>query len=128
MKILKLYRVCRKMATNGKVLPKVGRKSATASPKHKSFIVALMLNLGWSAPLLAIPMLQAVKLSNDMKEKFKNYVFTTKLGHFIAVFTISILLDSISLLYSYNFFVGMFWGSLFTSIILSIASKNKRWA
>jgi len=39
---------------NGQVLPKVGRKSATASPKHKSLIVALMLNLGWSAPLLAI--------------------------------------------------------------------------
>lgn len=39
---------------NVEVLPKVGRKSATASPKHKSLIVALMLNLGWSAPLLAI--------------------------------------------------------------------------
>ena len=32
-----------------------GAKSATASPNHKSLIVALMLNLGWSAPLLAIP-------------------------------------------------------------------------
>ena len=38
----------------GQVLPKVGRKSATASPNHKSLIVALLLNLGWSAPLLAI--------------------------------------------------------------------------
>jgi hypothetical protein len=39
---------------NVKVLPMVGSKSATASPKHKSLIVALLLNLGWSAPLLAI--------------------------------------------------------------------------
>lgn len=39
---------------NVEVLPKVGRKSATASPKHKSLIVALMLIVGWSAPLLAI--------------------------------------------------------------------------
>ena len=42
------------IAHNGQVLPKVGRKSATASPKHKSLIVALMLIVGWSAPLLAI--------------------------------------------------------------------------
>ena len=42
------------IADNGRVLPKVGRKSATASPKQKSLIVALMLNLGWAAPLLAI--------------------------------------------------------------------------
>ena len=42
------------MFANEKVLPKVGRKIATASPEHKSLIVALMLSLGWSAPLLAI--------------------------------------------------------------------------
>lgn len=42
------------IAPNVEVLPKVGRKSATASPKHKSLIVALLLNLGWAAPLLAI--------------------------------------------------------------------------
>ena len=36
------------------MMQKVGRKSATASSKHKGLIVALMLNLGRSAPLLAI--------------------------------------------------------------------------
>ena len=46
--------VCSCIGANGQVLPMVGRKSATASPKHKSLIVALMLIVGWSAPLLAI--------------------------------------------------------------------------
>ena len=59
------------IATNVEVLPKVGRKSATASPKHKSLIVALMLNLGWSAPLLAIYCWQQL-MSNYDTQNNKN--------------------------------------------------------
>lgn len=55
LKFKKLEVTWNKIAYNDWVLPKVGRKSATAPPKHKCLIVVLMLNLGWSAPLLAIP-------------------------------------------------------------------------
>lgn len=44
-----------RVAANVWSIAEGGAKSATASPNHKSLIVALMLNLGWSAPLLAIP-------------------------------------------------------------------------
>lgn len=61
-------------------------------------------------------------------DKIKNYLCLTKLGHFIALFTISVLLEFIMLVIYPPIFVPMVAGSFFTSLFISITDKSKRWA
>ena len=62
-----------------------------------------------------------------MKQRIENYVFSTKLGHFLALIIISVLLELIVLFISPKWFEGMFWGSFFTGLFIAIFDKNKRW-
>lgn len=57
----------------------------------------------------------------------RQFIFTTKLGHFLSLFIFSILVELIALLYSYSFFISMVSGSFFTALLISITDKNKKW-
>jgi len=62
-----------------------------------------------------------------MKDKIINYVFTTKLGYFLALAIISFILDLLLLLFIPAIFNAAVIGSLCTALLISITERGKRW-
>lgn len=62
-----------------------------------------------------------------MKEKIQDYVFSTKLGHFLALIVLSVLMELLLLVFLPKLFLPAVVGSVITALFLSITDKNERW-
>lgn len=62
-----------------------------------------------------------------MRNKIEKFVFNTKLGHFVALFVPSVLLDLVFLIVYPKLFLPAMVGSLFTAMFICLTDGNKRW-
>jgi hypothetical protein len=62
-----------------------------------------------------------------MKSKIEDWILYTKIGHFIALFGMSVLLDTILLIIYPKLFFYAMMGSLVTAIVICLTDGNKRW-
>lgn len=62
-----------------------------------------------------------------MKDKIIDYVYSTKLGYFLALAILSVILDLLLLLFIPAIFNAAVIGSLCTAFLISITERNKRW-
>ena len=61
------------------------------------------------------------------KEKIKNYMFSTKLGHFLMLVFFSVLIELVLLIIMPELFLPAVYGSMCTAFILSLTDDNEKW-
>lgn len=62
-----------------------------------------------------------------MKEKIKNYVLSTKLGYFLALIVLSVLMELLLLVFAPKLFLPTVVSSVIIALFLSIINENERW-
>ena len=62
-----------------------------------------------------------------MRNKKVNWIFRSKLNHFIALFGVSVLMELAFLIFSIKLFIWAVIGSLCTSVFICITDGNKKW-
>lgn len=61
------------------------------------------------------------------KQTILDYVHTTKLGNFLAVFIFCVVVELPVLIFSIDYFKGMVTGSFIVSIFLTLMETDKKW-
>lgn len=62
-----------------------------------------------------------------MKEKISAWFLYTKIGRFLFVFGLSVILDGLFLFVSTDWFYKAVLGSLFVSLFYLVTEENKKW-